>query len=279
MDIANIARLAEKPLAFATGEKLWDDPYIATQMLEAHLDPSTDAASRRPETIDRQVNWIVDRLRLQSMADLLDLGCGPGLYDERFARRGLNVTGFDLSENSLRYAKDHAHKEGLRIDYRLQNYLEMSERDRFDAAVLIYFDLGPLSNPNRDTLLANVWRALKPGGRFVFDVLTVFNRPRELPAPSWHIHPHGGFFRPGPYLELFQVFQYPDEDLFLNQYIILEDGGKASVYRNWEHYYTPAAITAILARAGFAVDEIRGDLEGNSYQEGGPSLAVIARKI
>ena len=36
----------------------WDDPYIASRMLEAHLDPSTDAASRRPATIERTVDHL-----------------------------------------------------------------------------------------------------------------------------------------------------------------------------------------------------------------------------
>jgi hypothetical protein len=31
-----------------TTEKFWTDPHIAKQMLAAHIDPNTDAASRRP---------------------------------------------------------------------------------------------------------------------------------------------------------------------------------------------------------------------------------------
>lgn len=35
-------------------------------MLAAHIDPGTDTASRRPETIQRSVGWIVETLGLET---------------------------------------------------------------------------------------------------------------------------------------------------------------------------------------------------------------------
>ena len=44
---------------------------------------------------------------LREMA-IADFGCGPGLYAQRLARAGLNVTGIDFSANSLQYAREVA---------------------------------------------------------------------------------------------------------------------------------------------------------------------------
>jgi 2-polyprenyl-3-methyl-5-hydroxy-6-metoxy-1,4-benzoquinol methylase len=85
------------PPLFERGAPMWNDPYIATQMLEYHLDDSHDIASRRPEIIDQTVMWISDKLNLQAGMHLLDLGCGPGLYTRRFAEAGLKTTGVDYS--------------------------------------------------------------------------------------------------------------------------------------------------------------------------------------
>ena len=96
----------KRPLLYErTGEKFWTDPYIATQMLEAHLNPNTDAASRKSDFICRCAAWISSLL--PEGTSLLDIGCGPGLYTKRFAEHGLRITGLDFSENSIAYAREH----------------------------------------------------------------------------------------------------------------------------------------------------------------------------
>ena len=87
--------LTKPDLYERTIEKFWNDPHISKGLLKAHLDPDTEAASRRPEFIDRSVEWIVSML--PEGASLLDIGCGPGLYTKRLAERGLRVTGIDFS--------------------------------------------------------------------------------------------------------------------------------------------------------------------------------------
>ena len=124
IDFKTLAQYTIKPDVDEPGEAaFWNDPYIAQQMLKAHLDPNTDAASRKPETIDRSVEWIVYQMRLQSGSRFLDLGCGPGLYTIRLARRGFAVTGVDFSPNSLDFARLQARQENLSINYILQDYL------------------------------------------------------------------------------------------------------------------------------------------------------------
>ena len=79
-------RSAARPALFAPhSAPFWDDPHISQQLLAAHLDPRSDAASRCPDTIDRSVAWLTSQLDLRSCGRVLDLGCGPGLYAERLA--------------------------------------------------------------------------------------------------------------------------------------------------------------------------------------------------
>ena len=79
LDLVQLAALQEKPELFAAGEPLfWDNPHISQQMLRAHFDPHTDAASYRPEKIEATVGWLVEQLGLWEGTAVLDLGCGPG---------------------------------------------------------------------------------------------------------------------------------------------------------------------------------------------------------
>ncbi len=92
MNLEYIRKLQEKPAPFTPGEPLfWDDPHISTQMLKAHLNPDNDLASRRPQTIQKSVDWLTASLDLQTGDSVIDLGCGPGLYASRLAEHGLRV--------------------------------------------------------------------------------------------------------------------------------------------------------------------------------------------
>ena len=116
LNINELLRLQEKPEPFTPGNSsLWTDPYIAKQMLKAHLDPTLDAASRPPQMIDKTVDWVIQLLDLRLGDCILDLGCGPGLYASRMAQRGLKITGVDYSQNSISYAIKKAQEEGLQI--------------------------------------------------------------------------------------------------------------------------------------------------------------------
>jgi SAM-dependent methyltransferase len=242
-----------------------------------HLDPNIEAASRRPETIDRSVKWIIETLALKIHDRVLDLGCGPGLYASRFARAGLQVTGVDFSHNSIDYARRSASENGLNIDYRRQNYLELEEENLYDAVFLIFGDFCPLDPQQRSTLLGNIHRALRPEGRFVLDVTTREHRRKHGNKNGWYAL-ESGFWKPGPQLVLEEGFDYPEQSIWLDQFTTIEGDGKVSVYRNWFQDYTPETITAELMQSGFSVESLWGDLIGMPYASGSEWIGLIASK-
>ena len=275
---SHLLTLQQKPELFAPGEALfWDDPHISAQMLQAHLNPDIDAASRRPEVIDRSVKWLMETLSLQPDHSVLDLGCGPGLYSSRFARAGLQVTGVDYSHHSIAYACQYAKENNLNIAYHYQNYLELADENQYDAAFLIYGDFCPLNPEQRSTLLHNVYRALKTNGKFVLDVSTRECRKKYGNKNSWRAL-ESGFWKPDPHLLLEDGFDYPEQSIWLDQYTVIEADGKVSVYRNWFQDYTPESITAELAEANFLVESLWGDLTGEPYTKESEWIGLITCK-
>jgi SAM-dependent methyltransferase len=271
--------LSQPPELFAPGEPLfWDDPHISRGMLAAHLDPTTDVASRRPDKIDAIVNWLVDYLGLQPDDSVLDLGCGPGLYCARLAARGLRVTGVDYSRRSIDYATHYAAARDLPIRYRYQNYLTLEDTGLYDAVLLIYGDLCPLPPADRDSLLDRVHRALKPGGQFVFDVTTRVLRARHGLKNRWYAA-ESGFWKPGPHLVLEQGFDYPDHHVYLDQYIVIEAEEHVSVYRNWFQDYALETITPVIEARGFGVRAAWGDLTGTPLTPESEWIGLVAEKI
>lgn len=278
LELDHVQALLSPPALFAPGAaRFWTDPHIAGQMLAAHLDPSTDAASRQPATIDAEVAWLFARLGLRAGDRVLDLGCGPGLYSRRLAERGLAVTGIDASASSLAYARRAAGKHGLRIDYRQQDYVMLADDAAFVAALLIYYDFGVLPDEQRDCLLARIHQALQPGGLFAFDVLTPVAIARAQVGTRWSVEP-GGFWRPGQHLVLEYGHVYSEDQVTLRQVAIVEEDGTTTIYRIWMRYYTAARITALLERHGFTVLDMRGDLAGRSLNPQSSSLGIVAQR-
>ncbi|MCB8983432.1 MAG: class I SAM-dependent methyltransferase [Ardenticatenaceae bacterium] len=265
MNISKLLSLQKKPTPFSPGEPLfWDDPHISAQMLAAHLNPSNDQASRRPETIQKSVEWLTATLELQSGDAVLDLGCGPGLYAARLAAQGLRVTGVDYSRRSIDYATQFAQQHDLDIAYRYQNYLTLEDENLYDAALLIYGDFCPLAPEQRSQLLQNIQRALKPGGYFVLDVTTPVHRQQHGNRNGWYAV-ETGFWKPGPHLVLEEGFDYPEESIFLDQAVVVEANGRISIYRNWFQDYTRDTITAELEHGAFAVLSMWNDLWGTPF--------------
>lgn len=279
LDLLRLRQLQERPAPFEPGESLfWDDPHISQEMLASHLFPKANAASRRPQVIDREVAWVIEQMQLQEGQPVLDLGCGPGLYAARLAEHGLHVTGIDYAHRSIDTARAHARQHKLEITYVLADYLEMDYDATFEAAMIINGDFTMHSPAERGTLLRNVHRALKVGGCLALDVVTHRFRDSFAISNQWYVA-ETGFWRSGRHLVLEERFEYPKQALFLNQYIIIEADGTATVYRNWFQTFTAETLAAELEAHGFAIDHIGGDLRGNALTDSSEWIGVVAHKI
>ena len=251
MDIRTLISKSIKPPLYEKGSAvMWTDPYISGQLLEVHLNPDVDLASRKPGTILKTVDWILSHLADKKL-NILDLGCGPGLYAEAFARKAHEVTGLDFSEYSINYAKKEADRKNLDISYICGNYLEINlPEEQFDLVLLIFTDFGPLLPVERTSLLNLVKKVLKPGGIFIFDVMNDRDIEKNLSPRSWEAQDKG-FWRDRPHLVLSESFLYPEEKVILYQHTIIEDQDKIETYRFWNHFFSKEDLKNILHDSGF----------------------------
>jgi 2-polyprenyl-6-hydroxyphenyl methylase/3-demethylubiquinone-9 3-methyltransferase len=103
----------------------------------------------------------------------IDIGCGGGMLAEELARIGMTVIAVDPAEASLRTAREHAARSGLRIDYRNGAGEQLPLED---ASVDIAVCVDVLEHVDDvDVVLRETARVLHPGGLYVFDTV---NRTR-----------------------------------------------------------------------------------------------------
>lgn len=276
--IRDINKFFERPTLYQQTEiAFWDDDYISKQMLRAHLDPNSDGASRRQDFIAQSVSWINKMVPAQSHPYLLDVGCGPGLYAEKFTRNGYIVTGVDFSRRSISYAQHSAQKSGLNIDYIYQNYLTLDINNQFDLAAMIYCDYGALSTEHRKDVLRNIYKHLKPGGKLILDVFSMAQYESFKEKQTWELHKQGGFWRKNEHVELNCFCKYSDR-VTLEQYIIISNQ-HITTYYLWNTCFTEEALTKEVKAAGFEISGIHGDVAGSRLDKKSPTIAVLLVKL
>lgn len=270
----DISRRPE-PFSRYTAKELWTRPHLASQMLQYHLNQDTELASRRFETIDRIVTWIDSTLGLHDKR-VCDLGCGPGLYAQRYAALGSDVCGVDFSEHSLEYARRQANENKQSIRYIQADYLSGELPVDFDIVTLIYTDYSVLSPTQRSRLLGRIRKMLRPGGRLVMDVAGMGSFSAKEHCTLIEDRLMGGFWAEGDYVGIQRSFVYPEECLSVDRFVIIEPTETWQIF-NWFQYFSPGSLEGELGSGGYAVDEMFGDLAGQPLQEESDYIGVIAR--
>ena len=267
--------LRPEPFSRYTAMELWTRPHLARQMLKFHLDQETDLASRRFETIDQIVTWINSQVDLSDKR-LCDLGCGPGLYAQRFTASGADVTGVDFSAHSLEYARLKAGENNQSIRYLEADYLSDELPGGFDIVTLIYTDYSVLSPSQRARLLGRIGKMLNPGGRLVMDVAGMGSLDAKEECTLLEDRLMHGFWAEGDYVAIQRSFVYRDERLSLDRFVIVEPDETWHVF-NWFQYFTADQLQEELSTAGFSIELMSGSLRGEPLEPNGDYIGVIAR--
>ena len=268
MNLSDIISTIEKPKIYEKGTAfMWTDEHISKQLLNVHLNPDVDLGSRKKSSIEKTANWILDTQKEKGKLNILDLGCGPGLYTEIFAKSGHNVTGIDISKNSIEYAKKCAIDKELDIAYLNTSYLETDlESDKYDLIVLIFTDLGVLIPTERESLLEMIFRVLKKGGTFIFDVLKDREIETKTSPKTWEAS-NNGFWKESPYLALSESFLYQKEKVILFQHNIVDAQENIETYRFWTHFFSQTDVKKMLDAHNFIEINFKEDIlpEGDMW--------------
>lgn len=113
------------------------------------------------ESNQNPVDFIDEFLgHLQKGNTVLDLGSGPGTNAAYLHARNLQVTGIDLSEKMIRYAKSRYHE----IDFRLGDMTKLQFKANSFDGILASYSLIHLAKDAVPSVLAKLHEILRLGG-------------------------------------------------------------------------------------------------------------------
>lgn len=126
--------------------------------------------NRGDEEAKEFVQNLVKFLKLPKGATILDLACGKGRHSVYLNKLGFDVTGVDLSGNSIAYAKQF---ENEHLRFRTHCMCK-PVGEKFDAVFNLFTSLGYFDDEreNRESIMA-IKEEIKEGGWGVIDFMNV----------------------------------------------------------------------------------------------------------
>ncbi len=148
--------------------RLWLDP---TMTYSAALFEG-DANRTLAEAQHAKYARILNELRLEPGAHVLEIGCGWGGFAEAAARAGHRVTAVSLSDQQTAYARARIARAGFadRVEFRIQDYRDVTGRYDGIASIEMFEAVGERYWP---TYFQAVRDALKPGARAALQTITI----------------------------------------------------------------------------------------------------------
>jgi len=126
-------------------------------------------------------------------------------------------------------------------------------------------------------MLSKFYHLLKPGGRVLLDVYSLYAFNQKEEDVLYEINLFNGFWSPETYYGFLTTFKYDDEKVMLDKYTIIEQSRTRVIY-NWLQYFSPASITQEFESCGFDIEACFSDVAGAPYTAGSMEIAVVARK-
>lgn len=180
--------------------------------------------------------------------DLLDLACGTGSMSVLLARRGYRVIGADISEEMLTVAAQKAAGEANPPFFIRQPMQRLRLPQPVDAVACLLDSLNYLDEPEDcKKTIERVFRALRPGGVFFFDI----NTPAKLRGLDGQVFLDEN---DDSYCVWRADFDENERRCYYGIDLFRRSGSlwERSFEQHCEYAYEPAELTAWLQAAGFS---------------------------
>ncbi len=120
---------------------------------------------------------LLGHLKLDSNSTILDLACGKGRHSIFLNKKGFNVTGVDLSAQSIEYASEFKND---RLNFAVHDMRKNLKGD-FDAVFNLFTSFGYFDDDNDDIeVLETIKNAMRPNSVAVIDFMNAEKVIRNL---------------------------------------------------------------------------------------------------
>ncbi|MGE0404254.1 MAG: class I SAM-dependent methyltransferase, partial [Kofleriaceae bacterium] len=220
-----------------------------------------------PQATQSEAEFVIDAMGLSPGAQVLDVGCGYGRHAMELAARGFHVVGLDLSTPLLVRGGEEAQRRGLEINFVRGDMRELDFDAQFDGAYCMFSTFGYFDDETNKKTVANIARALKPGGRVMIEILNRDYVIADLPTRVW--------WEGEGCVVLEEVeLNYFSSRIQVNRSVVFDDGRQLEQEIS-VRAYSLHEVGKLMHAAGFRVLEVSGGYHTRGRFFGNQSRHII----
>ena len=233
-----------------------------------------------PEQTKAEAEFLIKVLGCDAGKHVLDVPCGNGRLLFELAKRGLRVTGIDISEEFIKEARAVAERtlnfsaaaDGAdfiaQTNFILGDMRNLEGEQLYDGAYCFGNSFGFMQYSDMEKFLSGVRVALKPGARLIINT----GMAAESVLPDFE---EQSCHEIGDITTTIKERYNAKESCVDSEYIFESSGKKQTGFaKHW--IYTAAEIRRMLERAGFNVLEMYGSLKCESFNLGSTELFIVS---
>ena len=214
------------------------------------------------------IDKLIEHLQPHLLSTMIDVACGKGRHAIQLANKGFDVTGIDLSVDSIRTAKEEEteHLQFFLHDMRLPFWINY-----FDFAFNFFTSFGYFkTRREHDNSIRTISTSLKNNGTFVLDYLNVHYAEDNLVHKSEKQIGNVNYY----------MTKWFDETHFYKKIIVEDDLLQEPLeYTEKVAKFNLGDFTDMLAFQGLQIQELYGDYNFSGYDlKKSPRLILISKK-
>ena len=123
------------------------------------------------------LTWVETALKEEQLQEpkILEVGCGTGTILASLCEKGYQAEGLDMSEDMLAVADQKLKNKGLQTLLTCQDMRYFDMGKQFDVIIVLCDSLNYLTSINdMEKALKTIWDHLRPGGKLLFDVHSLY---------------------------------------------------------------------------------------------------------
>ena len=216
--------------------------------------PYKEQRITRAERTGNEVNMIVDMLGAKPGDSLFDCPCGWGRHTIELAKKGIQVTAFDINQRYIGLLHDALHKESDEVQSRVSvvrnDMRKLPPQGNFDFGINMFSSFGFFNDEENLLVAHHFCDMLKPHGKMMIHL--DFNAERlEMGFESDYASERHISYQ-GKQYKLHVKKEYHKDDKRLHGLWTLEDESEISDEKTYSfRIYSRKEMSDLLIKAGF----------------------------